>query len=46
MFITGTSQHHMASLFEQLGAVACLRKPVRGSELIETIRAHWLSVDT
>lgn len=45
MFITGTSQQQMASLFEQLGAVACLRKPVRGTELIETIQAHWLSDD-
>ena len=42
MFLTGSSQRDLAAEFASVGAVANLRKPVRGAELVEAVQLHRL----
>ncbi len=42
MFITGTAKSDLIPVFERLGAVTWLRKPVMGRDLLAAIEQHGL----
>lgn len=42
VFVTGTAAEQLPEELERVGAVAWLRKPVRGQVLIDTVNAHIL----